>query len=129
MIICIDCVDKQSILVHYNQNAQHYPIGECRVCHKQAPLTDSYRQTPGKYFDTMGNELAVGDTIAYSVKAGRSSGKMVIGNIYKINPRTICVEVETIEWNYTTGDRTIELVKTHFNYHPSKCLKLNSPNQ
>ena len=130
MIICIDCAEGAlSMQEHYSKHPNVYPIGDCRLCHRRAPLTDGYvKKQPGKYFDTLGNEINIGDIIAYSVAAGRSSGKMIIGKIHKFGKSTVCVEYETVEWDGAITHKSIQTIKTHFNYHPSKCLKLNSSN-
>ncbi len=129
MIICIDCVEHSvAAKERFDRNNDLYPFGDCSACGQYAPLTEGHRKSePGKFYDTLGNEIKVGDRIAYSVAAGRSSGKMIIGRIYKFGARTVNVEFETIYYqsgDYNKMTRFVE--KTYFNYHPSKCLKLDS---
>lgn len=126
MIICIGCVEHAKDLQdNYYRNPDVYPFGECGICHQNAPLTDGYRaKETGKFFDMHGKEVAVGDRIAYSVAAGRSSGKMIVGKIYAFGLSTIRVESTSIDWNSGMSHRSIQTVRSYFNYHPSKFLRL-----
>ncbi len=128
MIICIECAENsKNLLLQQEEYPDWFPMGECSLCNNISPLVDSYRESPaGKYFDALGNELKVGDKIAYSVAAGRSSGKIIIGTIYSFGRSTVRVEVETVDWEPTMKKRKVQTVRSFFNYHPGKCLRLST---
>jgi hypothetical protein len=126
MIICIECSGR-GYDSQIKDHPEDWPIGECRLCHRNAPLMEGHRRKePGKFFDCMGNEIVIGDTIAYSVAAGRSSGRMVIGKIYKFGKATVSVEFEAVEFDSSYSGRSVKTVRPWFNYSPTKCLKIDN---
>lgn len=125
-IACLKCLNRN--LENYAKDNLY--VDDCPVCGAYAPLIDEdfYAKYPN-CVDKLGRKLEIGDTIAYAVASGRSSGTIHIGKITKMTAVSISVESPTVDmasYDRVTYARTWQpgIQKRHFNYSASKVLKL-----